>query len=223
MQYSHSIGWDGRNVHWQWGIRHPAPHDIVNAIPLSNSTKDPPKLSRSRRQAAVTQPAQSTRPIRLPPPTIGAFVQKIAKPIYRQHGFTDYRILTHWHDIVGRQWAGHCLPERLSYPRGRSAGATLTVRVDGPLAVELQHAIPQILDRVNGFVGRHAITELKIVQGPLPRRDPRPKRRSDQKGSDGTSRNDPIDQEISTLQHDGLRHAMTAFARNLQQRRKPDS
>lgn len=150
-------------------------------------------------------------------------MQKIARPVCRQHGFTDYRIVTHWQDIVGRQWAEHCLPERLSYPRGRSAGATLTVRVDGPLALELQHAIPQILERVNGFVGRRAITELKILQGPLPRRNPRPKRMGDNKGRAGTGRNDTLDQEISTIQHDGLRHAMTAFARNLQQYRKPDS
>ena len=45
----------------------------------------------------------------------------------------------------------------------------------------------------------------------------------DNKGRAGTGQNDTLDQEISTIQHDGLRHAMTAFARNLQQYRKADS
>ena len=99
----------------------------------------------------------------------------------------------------------------------------LTVRVDGPLALELQHAAPQILERVNGFVGRRAITELRIVQGPLPKRDPRPKRMPNRKGRADPIRHDIPSQEISSIQHDGLRHAMMTLAQTLQQRRKPDS
>jgi hypothetical protein len=43
----------------------------------------------------------------------------------------------------------------------------LTVRVEGPQAVFLQHEATQIIERVNAFLGYGAIGRLRIVQAPI--------------------------------------------------------
>ena len=44
----------------------------------------------------------------------------------------------------------------------------LLVRVSGPLAIELQHLAPQVLERVNTYLGYRAVGQLKLRQGVLP-------------------------------------------------------
>ena len=44
----------------------------------------------------------------------------------------------------------------------------LTVKVEGAMALEVQHMAPLILERINQHYGQGAITRLNIVQGPLP-------------------------------------------------------
>src|SRR5258707_1129392 len=52
--------------------------------------------------------------------------------------------------------------------------ATLVLRVEGPMALEIQHASDVILQRVNRFFGWSAVGRLALRQAPLSRRD-RPK------------------------------------------------
>jgi hypothetical protein len=53
--------------------------------------------------------------------------------------------------------------------------ATLILRVEGPMALEIQHSSDVILQRVNRFFGWSAVGKLALRQAPLSRRD-RPKR-----------------------------------------------
>ena len=147
-------------------------------------------------------------------------MQKIAQPLCRQYGFADTRIMTHWRDIVGADWARYCLPERLSNSGSRGGGTTLTVRVDGPFALELQHTAPQIMERINAFLGHKAVTQLKIVQGPLPKREGhrKPARTpSDQRTPD---QDRAVEEGILEIQHEGLRQALSTLARNLHRPRR---
>jgi hypothetical protein len=50
--------------------------------------------------------------------------------------------------------------------------ATLVLRVEGPMALEIQHASDVILQRVNRFFGWSAVGRLALRQGPLSRRQP---------------------------------------------------
>lgn len=50
--------------------------------------------------------------------------------------------------------------------------ATLVLRVEGPMALEIQHASEIILERVNRFFGWNAVGRLALRQGPLSRRPP---------------------------------------------------
>jgi hypothetical protein len=49
--------------------------------------------------------------------------------------------------------------------------ATLVLRVEGPMALEIQHASDTILQRVNRFFGWSAVGRLALRQAPLSRRD----------------------------------------------------
>jgi hypothetical protein len=119
-------------------------------------------------------------PKRFTLPPVGARVAQLTRDIFRHRGFTQSHILSRWPEIVGAEMAEFCAPEQMNFPRrageahGPQTGATLIVRVDGPIALEIRHLEPQIVERINGFYGYQAVARLKLVQGPLP---PRPKAR----------------------------------------------
>lgn len=97
----------------------------------------------------------------------------VMRPVLKKRGFATADILACWADIVGPTLAAYTLPERLSWPRGNQlaespssmGGAKLTVRADGPAALELQHTAPVVIERINGFFGYEAVARLAIVQG----------------------------------------------------------
>ncbi len=47
--------------------------------------------------------------------------------------------------------------------------ATLVLRVEGPMALEIQHSSDVILERVNRFLGWSAVGRLALRQAPLSR------------------------------------------------------
>ena len=49
--------------------------------------------------------------------------------------------------------------------------ATLVLRVEGPVALEIQHLSGVILERVNRFFGFRAVGRIQIRQAPLARRE----------------------------------------------------
>ena len=100
---------------------------------------------------------------------VGAVLGRITAPVLKKRGFREIDILSHWPVIVGPQLAAWSCPERISRTgRGTEAGAVLTVKVEGAMALEVQHMAPLILERINQHYGQGAITRLNIVQGPLP-------------------------------------------------------
>ena len=63
-----------------------------------------------------------------------------------------------------------CAPERLVFDKGTTKGATLHLRVAGAAALEIQHQIPALVDRINMVFGYSAIARITLKQGPLPKR-----------------------------------------------------
>lgn len=72
-----------------------------------------------------------------------------------------------WPEIVGAELARQSRPEKMSGGRGKAPG-TLHLRCTGAAALELQHRVPEILQRVNAFLGFTAVAKLALVQAPLP-------------------------------------------------------
>lgn len=88
-------------------------------------------------------------------------------PVTAKRGFAKADLIASWSEIAGPRYADKTLPEKLVWPRDRSGGAVLTVRVDGPSAVFLQHETQPFIERVNAFFGYPAVAELRIVQKPV--------------------------------------------------------
>jgi hypothetical protein len=99
---------------------------------------------------------------------------------FARQGFASTELVTHWDAIVGEEIAAHCEPMRIKWPRGTDVEApepaTLVLRVEGPVAIEIQHLSPVILERVNRFFGWRAVGRLALRQAPLARRTPPPTR-----------------------------------------------
>src|SRR5262249_280924 len=107
-------------------------------------------------------------------------VRRTLADTFARQGFASTELVTHWDDIVGPEIAAHCEPIRLKWPRGGDVDApdpaTLVLRVEGPIAIEIQHLAPVILERVNRFFGWRAVGRLSLRQAPLARRAPPPER-----------------------------------------------
>jgi hypothetical protein len=93
----------------------------------------------------------------------------IGKPLGRR-GFGEGGLIAEWPSVVGEEIARYAAPLKLSFPRGQRREGTLTLRATGAFATELQHMTPQLLERINGYLGYGAIARLKIEQGRLPPR-----------------------------------------------------
>jgi hypothetical protein len=89
-------------------------------------------------------------------------------------GFAARELVTRWSEIAGAEVAAHSEPLKMQWPRPVEGQpqepATLVLRVEGPMALEIQHASDVILERVNRFFGWSAVGRLALRQAPLSRR-----------------------------------------------------
>ncbi len=85
-----------------------------------------------------------------------------AANLARRGGGALGRLKAEWAAVVGAELAGATWPEAL----GRDGA--LRLRVASVAALELQHRAPLVIERINLFFGRAAVTRLVLVQGPLP-------------------------------------------------------
>jgi len=104
-------------------------------------------------------------------------------PVLARQGFGQSDIILYWDDIVGERLATQSQPIKLQWPRGRALTpgtapepATLVVRVESGFALELQHLSGLVIERVNAHLGWYCIGRLALRQGPLLRREERPRR-----------------------------------------------
>ncbi|HLZ82123.1 MAG TPA: DciA family protein [Caulobacteraceae bacterium] len=107
-----------------------------------------------------------TRPMPGPPPAAGRALARTMKALEGRFGQGAGALEARWREIVGEELARRTEPSKLIKSR-REDGATLELRVEGPSAAIIQHRGPDILERVNLFLGAGAVARLRIVQGPL--------------------------------------------------------
>jgi len=158
---------------------------------------------------------------------LARFLPDATRKSMERYGFAYAGMLMQWPAIAGADLARVSLPERIIWPRGadhdgserrgRRSGGTLVIRVNGPMAVEIQHMTPDIIDRINSFYGYLAVASVKIVQGPLPRPPSKPKRRLptlDAKAARGLQR------RLEAVTSDELRNALARLGRGVLARRR---
>ena len=109
---------------------------------------------------------------------LSVLLSDVFSDAYARQGFAARELVTRWAEIAGREVAAHSEPLKIQWPRPVEGEppepATLVLRVEGPMALEIQHASDVILERVNRFFGWSAVGKLALRQAPLSRRE-RPK------------------------------------------------
>jgi hypothetical protein len=175
---------------------------------------DKPPASATERPAPPTSQAAKAEapPMRRGMAALATLVTRIARPMLRQHGLADTRLVTEWATVAGADLAELSMPERLV--RGRDgAGGTLHVRVAGAAALDFQYRADLVVERINRFFGYKAVARLRLVQGPLPRRPetpaPAPLAPEDQAA---------IDRAVSAVADPDLRASLARFGRALKSR-----
>ena len=106
---------------------------------------------------------------------LSVLLSDVFSDAYARQGFAARELVTRWAEIAGPEVAAHSEPLKIQWPRPVEGQpqepATLVLRVEGPMALEIQHASDVILQRVNRFFGWSAVGRLALRQAPLSRRD----------------------------------------------------
>ncbi len=106
---------------------------------------------------------------------LSVLLSDVFSDAYAKQGFAARELVTRWAEIAGPEISAHSEPLKIQWPRPvegqKQEPATLVLRVEGPMALEIQHASDTILQRVNRFFGWSAVGRLALRQAPLSRRD----------------------------------------------------
>lgn len=124
-------------------------------------------------------PSGSAAQRRIKAKTVGSFVPGLTKKACEKYGFSAASLISDWPQIVGRDLSRHTSPQRLKWPRyvpayqdletgceGRP-GATLILHVDPAKALDIQYGTTQLIERINGYFGYRAVSDIRIIQAPI--------------------------------------------------------
>jgi hypothetical protein len=95
--------------------------------------------------------------------------------IGRRGGAALASLLDQWAAIAGPALAPHTLPAKLtkaapsSAISGKNAPSVLLLNVNPAKALEVQYAVPQLIERINQTLGYKAVAGVRLVQVPLAR------------------------------------------------------
>ena len=122
--------------------------------------------------ARTPTPEQPSPPVRRNrPDAVARDVGATAADAFARMGFTDPTIVLRWTDIAGAELARLCQPLKLS-------GEILTLKALPGAALFLAHEKRSLMERINAYLGRPAIAQIRFVQGGFaaPRQAPPPPR-----------------------------------------------
>jgi hypothetical protein len=101
---------------------------------------------------------------------IAELVGRVLDPVTRQRGFGTADLIAAWPAIAGERFAAFTRPVKIVWPRGEAndgMAGVLTLHVEGPSAILVQHELGQMIERINSFLGYQAVGQIRIVQAPV--------------------------------------------------------
>jgi hypothetical protein len=164
-----------------------------------------------RRPRPVKEP-QRDKPRRFATP-LGDFVAPLVEPVLAKQGFGEASLIADWVDIVGEAIGRGCRPIKLQWPprapkrdpESPPEPATLVLRVESGLALEIQHSALLIVERVNAHLGWRCVGKLAFRQGPVEAAPRRAKRC----GPPSREAAETARQATTAIEADELREALT--------------
>ena len=138
---------------------------------------------------------------------LSAILGKTIDEVFARQGFASRELVTRWTEIAGPEIAAHSQPMKVQWPRpvgdAPPEPATLVLRVEGPMALEIQHQSGVILERVNRFLGWQAVGRLALRQAPLSR----PETRQVRKGPDAAKVSE-VAKTLDAIEDEALKDAL---------------
>jgi hypothetical protein len=157
---------------------------------------------------------QMSKPGPISAKPLSALLGGVFSDAYARRGFATRELVTRWAEIAGSEVAAHSEPIKIQWPRPVEGqpqqSATLVLRVEGPAALEIQHASDVILQRVNRFFGWNAVGRLALRQAPLSRRIPRKATRPPDEAEVAS-----VAETLSSIEDDGLRAALARLGASI--------
>ncbi len=100
------------------------------------------------------------------PRHMSRMIPDVAGKALGKKGLGYGKLVTDWKMIVGADLGEATAPVKLAFPRGERTDATLTIEIVPARAIEVQHSMPQLIERVNSVFGYKAVARIKLVQRP---------------------------------------------------------
>ena len=91
-------------------------------------------------------------------------VPEVAGKALGKKGLGYGKLVTDWRHIVGADLGEATAPVKLSFPKGQRTDAILTIDIVPARAIEVQHSMPLLIERVNAVFGYRAVARIKLVQ-----------------------------------------------------------
>lgn len=105
---------------------------------------------------------------------ISELTNGIVDPVLAKRAGINTALLGSWDEIAGDDFAECTRPEKIAWARrggpGEGGGyqpGVLTIACEGARALFLTHAQGELIQRINGFFGFHAVSQIRIVQKPV--------------------------------------------------------
>ncbi|MDX1575199.1 MAG: DciA family protein [Kiloniellales bacterium] len=103
------------------------------------------------------------------PKALADSLRKVTRQALGQRSLAEQSLILDWPSIAGGDIAGMCTPQGLSFQRrDRRTDGTLALKVQPGQATRLQHLEPQLIERINGYLGYRAIARLRLLHGSIP-------------------------------------------------------
>src|SRR6202167_620684 len=145
---------------------------------------------------------------------LSVLLSDVFSDAYARQGFAARELVTRWAEIAGSEVAAHSEPLKIRWPRPVEGElpepATLVLRVEGPMALEIQHASDVILQRVNRFFGWSAVGRLALRQGAVSRRE-----RASAPTAPEASEVEQVAQSLSSVEDEQLRAALARLGASI--------
>ena len=103
------------------------------------------------------------------PKALADSLRKVTHRALGQRSLAEQSLILDWPSIAGDEVAAMCTPKGISFPqRDRRVDGTLTLTVRSGQATRLQHLEPQVIERINGYLGYRAVARLRLLHGARP-------------------------------------------------------
>ena len=156
-------------------------------------------MTRTVKETQEAAPVRRNRAL-----AVGGDAGSVATAAFLRAGFSDPTLILRWQEIAGPEVARLARP--LKFTEGPSGG-TLTLRAAPGAALFLAHEKRALCERINAYLGRPAVVQLKFSQGAFLPPSPAPPR---QKPAGPLP---PADPSRRYQGPDGLAKALQALAR----------